>query len=304
MITPPYLLPGDTVGIIAPARKIDRSEISDFLALLESWGLSYAFGKNLFGDCNQYSGSDSERAADLRDMLADPKIKAIFAARGGYGSLRTLRLTDFSGFEKRPKWIAGFSDITAFHVYVNHYLNTESLHSLMPFNYRKGEPGAEEGAESLRKALFGEKLEYRFSSHPLNRMGAAGAEMTGGNLSILYSMNGTCFFPDLRGKILFIEDIDEYLYHIDRMMQNLLISGALNNLKGLVIGEFSDLKDNTVPFGRSYEEIISEAVKKFRFPVTFSCPSGHIKRNLTLIFGRQMQLSAEANRSTVSFSEK
>jgi muramoyltetrapeptide carboxypeptidase len=304
MITPPYLVPGDTIGIVAPARKVNLPELSAFITLLESWGLKYEFGRNLFGKKDQYSGSDEERAADFSEMLSAPKVKAIIAARGGYGSLRTLRHIDFSGFEKNPKWIAGFSDLTVFHCYVNNFLNTESLHCLMPLTYKPGNKESEESAESLRKALFGEILEYHFPSSGGNRKGTASAEIVGGNLSVLYSLNGTGFFPDLRGKILFIEDIDEYLYHIDRMMLNLLLSGSLNNIKGLIIGGFTDLKDNTISFGKNYDEIISEIVEKFKFPVAFSFPAGHQNENRTLIFGRQMQLSVEANHTSVTFLKK
>jgi muramoyltetrapeptide carboxypeptidase len=304
MITPPYLKPGDTVGIVAPARKISEEEISAFIILLESWGLNYKLGKNLFGDKDQYSGTDEERAADFSDMLSDPRIKCIIAARGGYGSLRTLRLIDFSNFEKKPKWIAGFSDITVFHAYANKYLNTESLHCIMPINFKPGNSEIEESFESLRKALFGERLEYVFPSFHANREGTVNGEIVGGNLSILYSLNGTGFFPDLRGKVLFIEDIDEYLYHIDRMMLNLLHSGSLNNIKALVIGGFTDIKDNTIPFGKDFHEIISEAVEKFKFPVVFSFPGGHQNSNKTLIFGRQIQLSTKAEHSRLSFLDK
>jgi len=304
MITAAYLKPGDMVGIVAPARKGSREDISAFIELLESWGLMYKFGKNLFGDKDQYSGTDEERAADFSDMLSDPSVRCIIAARGGYGSLRTLRHVDFSKFEKDPKWIAGFSDITVFHAYANKYLNTESLHCLMPVNYKPGIKEIEESAESLRKALFGEKLEYHFPSFHANREGTANAEIVGGNLSILYSLNGTGFFPELRGKILFIEDIDEYLYHIDRMMLNLLHSGSLNNIKALVVGGFTDIKDNTIPFGKDYSEIISEVVEKFKFPVVFSFPAGHQNSNMTLIFGRQMQLRADAEHSMFSFVNK
>jgi muramoyltetrapeptide carboxypeptidase len=304
MITPPYLISGDLVGIVAPARKVCREEIDDFVRLLDSWGLKYKFGRNLFGSENQYSGTDVERAADFQDMIDDPQVKAIIPARGGYGSLKALRLIDFSKFEKNPKWIAGFSDITAFHCYLSKYLNTESLHSLMPMTYKPGIREVDDSAESLRKALFGEKLEYDIPSVSFNRGGIESGELTGGNLSILYSLNGTAFFPDLRGKILFIEDIDEYLYHIDRMMLNLLLSGSLSNIKGLIVGGFTDLKDNAIPFGKKYEEIISEMVGKFKFPVAFSFPSGHQNDNKTLIFGRQMQLSVENNLTRVSFLKK
>ncbi len=304
MITPPYLIPGDTVGIVAPARKVSREEIDVFTKLLESWGLKCKFGRNLFGEKDQYSGTDEERAADFQDMLADPNIRAIIAARGGYGSLRTLRLIDFSKFDKDPKWVAGFSDITIFHSYVSKYLNTESIHCLMPINFVPGNREIEDSAESLRKALFGENLEYHIPSFSLNRDGYAVGELTGGNLSVLYSLNGTGFFPEMTGKILFIEDIDEYLYHLDRMMMNLLLSGSFHKIKALIIGGFTDLKDNTIPFGSKYEEIISGIVKKFNFPVAFSFPAGHQNTNMTLIFGRQMQLKVENDRTTVTFLKK
>jgi len=304
MITPPYLKSGDLVGIVAPARKVKPEDIADFISLLDSWGLKYKLGRNLFGSENQYSGTDEERASGFQDMLDDPQVKAIIPARGGYGSLRALRLIDFSKFEKNPKWITGFSDVTVFHCYLSKYLNTESLHSLMPLTYKPGIPEIEFSADSLRKALFGEKLEYEFPSDSSNRGGIASGELTGGNLSILYSLNGTGFYPDLRGKILFIEDIDEYLYHIDRMMLNFLLSGSLNNIKGLIVGGFTDLKDNAIPFGRKPEEIISEMVGKFKFPVAFSFPAGHQNDNRTLIFGRQMQLSVEDNLTKVTFQQK
>jgi len=304
MITPPYLKPGDTIGIVAPARKVRLAELSSFISLLESWGLKYKFGKNLFGEQDQYSGSDEERAADFTDMLADPQVNAIIAARGGYGSLRTLRLIDFSKFEKQPKWIAGFSDITIFHAYINKFLNTESLHCLMPLTYKPEDKESVESALSLKKALFGEKLEYSFPSFNGNREGQVKAELIGGNLSVLYSLNGTGFFPDMRAKILFIEDIDEYLYHIDRMMLNLLHSGYLNNLEALIIGGFTDIKDNQIPFGKDYSEIISEIVKKFKFPLAFSFPGGHQNSNSTLIFGREVQLSVEKNISILKFLNK
>jgi len=304
MITPGYLKKGDTVGIISPARKIREEEIASFLELLNSWGLKYRFGKNVFGEENQFSGNDSRRAADFQQMLDDPEIRAVIATRGGYGSLRTLRLMDFSRFENDPKWIIGFSDVTIFHSFINKYLNTESIHSLMPINYLPSERESVESADTLRKALFGEKLSYAFNTSPYNRKGIAEAELAGGNLSVLYSLSGTGFFPDLRNKILFIEDIDEYFYHIDRMMLNLLMNGSLNRIKGLIIGSFMDIKDNTISFGKTYEEIISEIVKKFSFPVAFSFPAGHQTKNLTLILGRKMQLRAEDNLCRVDFEEK
>ena len=303
MITPRYLSKGDTVGIVAPARKIRKEEISEFLKLLDSWGLRYYFGKNTFGDENQYSGSDEERASDFQDMLDDPKIRAVISARGGYGSLRTLRLLDFSKFEKDPKWIVGFSDITIFHSFINKYLNTESIHSLMPYNYNPEVKETVDSADTLKKALFGEKLDYTLTGSIFNKYGFAESELTGGNLSVLYSLSGTGFFPDVRGKIMFIEDVDEYLYHIDRMMLNLLMSGSLNKIKGLVVGAFTDIRDNQVPFGKNYEEIIADVIKKLSFPVAFSFPAGHQSENKTLIFGRKMQLRVEKDACSIVFEE-
>jgi len=304
MITPRYLSKGDSVGIVAPARRIKNDEISAFLKLIDSWGLKVRFGKNIFGEENQYSGSDEERAADIQDMLNDPKIRAIISARGGYGSLRTLRLLDFSKFENDPKWIVGFSDITIFHSFVNKYLNTESIHSLMPVNYNPEVKETIDSAKTLKQALFGEKLSYTFTGSAFNRNGISESELTGGNLSVLYSLSGTGFFPDVRGKILFIEDIDEYLYHIDRMMLNMLMSGSLNKIRGLVVGGFTDIRDNKIPFGKNYDEIIVEAVKKFSFPVAFSFPAGHQSENKALIFGRKMQLRVEDGVSSIVFEEK
>lgn len=304
MITPPYLKKGDKVGIIAPARKIKQEEVQDFTRLLESWGLKWKYGKYLFGASNQYSGTDEERAADFTAMLRDPEIRAIFTARGGYGSLRTLRFTDFSEFEKDPKWITGFSDITVFHSYINTFLNTESLHCMMPLNYIKSDLLSEKSAESIRKALFGEYLEYTFTSGLDSRAGEISAELTGGNLSVLYSLNGTGFFPDFKNKVIFLEDIDEYLYHIDRMMLNLLVSGSLRKIKGLIAGGFTGIKDNEIPFGKDCIEIISESVKDKSIPIAFSFPAGHQKENLALIFGRQVQLRVEKENSVLSFFRK
>ena len=293
MIIPKYLQPGDTIGIIAPARKISEKEIYPFYELISSWKLNYINGKHLFGEYNQYSGTDEERAADFQDMLENPEVRAIICARGGYGTIRILRHIDFSGFERDRKWLAGFSDITVLHSYFNNFLGTESLHSLMPLNYK---PGINDNAaESLRKALFGEKNDFSTELNKYNRYGCFTGEITGGNLSILSSLNGTNLFPDMKKKILFIEEVDEYLYHIDRMMQNFLYSGVFNKIGGLIVGAFSDLSDNDIPFGSNHYELIYETIEKYEFPVIFDFPSGHINNNMTLIFGREMQLMVDEN---------
>jgi muramoyltetrapeptide carboxypeptidase len=300
MIRPEYLKKGDTIGIIAPSRKINEEDISVFLNYVEKWGLKVKFGKHLFDSYNQFAGTDKSRAADLQEMIEDEGVKAVVCARGGYGTIRTLVQTDFSFFEKRPKWIAGFSDITVLHAYLGKFLNCESIHSLMPINFQSDEDTM--AIESFRKTLFGEELSYEFPFNHFNKEGEVSAEIVGGNLSILYSLNGTPYFPDVNNKILFIEDVDEYLYHIDRMMMNLMLSGVFNKIKGLVVGGFSRMNDNEIPFGKTAEQIIAEIIEKYDIPVAFSFPSGHISSNKTLIFGRQAVLRVGKGKSFLNFN--
>ena len=299
MITPPRLRKGDYIGIIAPARKVSKEEIHLFIEQIESWGLKWKAGRNLFGGYNQFSGTDEERAADLQDMILDKDVKAIIFARGGYGSFRTLQLTDFAAFEKNPKWITGFSDITVFHSYVNKFLGIETIHSMMPLNFK--EKADSESIESLRKALFGEQLNYQFESHPLNIIGECEAEIIGGNLSVICSLNGTVVFPELRRKILFIEDVDEYLYHIDRMIFNLSMSGSFNRAQAVIVGGFTDIHDNDIPFGKTYEEIIAESVRKYKIPLCFNFPAGHQLMNKAIIFGRKVKLNIEKDVTRLVF---
>lgn len=298
-MTPPYLKAGDTVGIVAPARKIDQSEIENFLKLLKEWGLKWRLGKNLLGKHFIFSGTDEERAADMQAMIGNEEIRAIFCARGGYGSVRTLQHVDFSSFERDPKWLIGYSDITVFHSYINKFTGVESLHGLMPFSLRKN--ADKESVRSLRSALFGENINYHLPPHELNIEGEAEGVLIGGNLSILNSLNGTILFPDLKNKILFIEEVDEYLYNIDRMMMNLSLSGVLNRIKALLVGNFTGIKDNEDPFGKNEYEIIHEISDHYNIPVCFNMPSGHDYRNKTLIFGRKLQLKVEENHSSLIF---
>lgn len=285
LIQPPYLKKGDTIGIIACARKISREEMDPVIEILKGWGLKVELGKNLFnGDC-QFSGTDAERAEDLQTMLNDASIKAVISARGGYGTMRIIDKIDFTAFQKNPKWLVGYSDITVLHSHI-HTLGIETLHATMPINFHKDA----EALETLRKALFGEKIKYEISSHPLNRIGIAEGELVGGNLSLLYALAGSVSDIDTTGKILFIEDLDEYLYHIDRMMMNLKRSGKLSHLAGLVVGGMSDMKDNAIPFGKTAEEIILDAVKEYNYPVCFHFPAGHIDKNLALYLGRKAKL--------------
>lgn len=296
MQQPEFLKKGDKIGIIAPARKVSMEEMLPAIEILNSWGLEVVLGKNLFCEENQFSGSDEQRAEDLQTMLNDSSIKAIISARGGYGTLRIIDKIDFSEFIKQPKWIIGYSDITVLHSHI-HTLGIATIHATMPINFTKNT----EATESLRKGLFGETITYNFQTHPLNKNteNNTEGEIIGGNLSLIYALATSVSDIDTKGKILFIEDLDEYLYHIDRMMLNLKRSGKLTDLKALVVGGMTDMKDNAIPFGKTAEEIILDAVKEYNYPVYFAFPAGHIDRNLALYFGKKAKLETG---STIQFS--
>jgi muramoyltetrapeptide carboxypeptidase len=290
LIQPPYLKKGDKIAILATARKISKEEIEPAIAILKSWGLEAVLGKNLFKADHQFSGTDEQRAADLQVMLDDTSIKAIISARGGYGTIRIIDKINFSKFKKHPKWVIGYSDITMLHSHI-HTIGIETIHATMPINFTKNK----EATETLRRVLFGEKISYEIKAHPLNRKGKANAELVGGNLSLLYALTGSASDIDTKGKILFIEDLDEYLYHIDRMMLNLKRSGKLKHLKGLIVGGMTDMKDNAIPFGKTAEEIILDAVKEYKYPVCFDFPAGHVDRNLALVLGKKVDLRVGKN---------
>src|ERR1035437_1378869 len=296
MTTPPYLKKGDKIGITAPARKISKEEIQFAADTFKKWGLEVVFGKNLFGSENQYSGSDEQRTEDMQKMLDDASIRAIISARGGYGTLRIIDKLDFKIFQEKPKWIIGYSDITVLHSHIHQNFEIETLQATMPINFHKDE----ESVETLKKVLFGETISYKINSHPLNRNGKAEGTLVGGNLSLLYALKGSKSGISTSGKILFIEDLDEYLYHIDRMMISLKRAGKLSHLAGLVVGGMTDMKDNTIPFGKTAEQIISDAVKEFDYPVCFGFPAGHAQKNLALPFGRRANLKVSGD-SNLSF---
>ena len=289
MIKPPSLNKGDTIGIVAPARKINFEELEFAIKTIESWGLKVKLGKNIFGSDYQFSGTDEERTADLQRMLDDTSVKAILCARGGYGTLRIIDFLDFTSFKKTPKWIIGYSDITVLHSHIHTNFEIETLHATMPINFSKDA----ESVETLRKCLFGEKLSYIFETHPLNKKGNAEGIIIGGNLSLIYALTGSCSDINTDNKILFIEDLDEYLYHIDRMMLNLKRSGKLKNLAALIVGGISDMKDNTIPFGKTAEEIIFDSVKEYNYPVCFNFPSGHTSKNFALPLGSKVKLQIQ-----------
>ncbi len=285
LIQPPHLKKGDKIAIVASARKIVLEELDAAIRIFNSWGLEVVLSKNLFKQNNQFSGTDVERAADLQSALDDDSIKAIISARGGYGTIRIIDKIDFSKFIKNPKWVIGYSDITVLHSHI-HTLGIQTLHATMPINFSKNE----EAVETLMKTLFAKEFAYEFDASVFNKKGVAEADVVGGNLSLLYALSGSVSDIDTKGKILFMEDLDEYLYHIDRMLLNLKRAGKLRHLAGLLVGGMTDMKDNTIPFGKTVEEIIIDAVKEYDFPVCFNFPAGHVDRNLALVLGKRMKL--------------
>lgn len=292
----PNLKFGDIIALVSTARKVSKEELNFAINILESWGLKTVFGKNLFEEEHQFSGSVEQRRQDLQEAIDDENVKAILFVRGGYGSIQVVDYVDWSGFQRNSKCIIGFSDITVFHSHIHQNFGAPTLHAAMPITFPKN---TESSLENLRKILFGEKIPYQIETHSLNRIGKANAEIVGGNLSIIYSLLGSNSQVNTDGKILFIEDLDEYLYHIDRMMQALKRSGMLKNLTGLIIGGMNDMNDNTIPFGKTAEEIISEVVSEYDFPVAFGFPAGHIDDNNPIVFGEKVKFEVTKKNTTV-----
>ncbi len=297
MITPPYLQKGDTVAIVATARKHIVKSMQPTIDLLKSWGLKVVISTTIGLEENQLAGTDEERAADLQKQLDNPSIKAIWCARGGYGTVRVVDLIDFTQFKKHPKWIVGFSDVTVLHNHLN-TMGYKSIHGIMPISLAKATP---EAIESLRLSLFGQPLQYAIDPHPMNRIGKASGELVGGNLSILYSLLGSPSAIDCKDKVLYIEDLDEYLYHIDRMMMNLKRNGCLDSLKGIIVGSMTEMKDNEIPWGKNALEIVQDVTKKYDIPMIFNFPAGHIHDNRALILGNTVTIDVTENCSTVVF---
>ncbi|NER12942.1 LD-carboxypeptidase [Leptobacterium flavescens] len=291
MKEPIYLREGDLIWITATARKISIESIQPAVELLKKWGLRVKIGNTIDLENDQYGGTDEERIKDFQEALDDPEVKAIWCAKGGYGTVRILDGLDFSGFIEHPKWIVGYSDITVLHSHINR-LRVQSLHATMPIDVPNLKPKA---LRSLKRALFGKKLKYEVKNSKYNRIGKARGELVGGNLSVLYSLLGSPTSIDTKGKILFLEDLDEYLYHIDRMLMNLKRNGYFEELKGLVIGGMTDMHDNTIPFGKNAKEIILDIVSSYDFPVAFNFPSGHVKGNRALILGREAELDVNTS---------
>lgn len=301
LTTPAYLQKGDMIAIVAPAGilKNRKHVIDKAKELAESWGLKVVIGKHVFTQANHFAGTDEQRCQDFQEALDNSQIKAIWSARGGYGSVRILDQLDFSKFKENPKWIIGYSDITAFHNHV-HNSGVETLHAMMGTSMQDDPVDIAETIETFRKALFGEELKYTIKSSKENRKGNAEGVLVGGNIAILASMLGSDSQLNTDGKILFIEEIGEYKYAIDRMLQSLKRAGYFNKVKGIIVGDMTKIRKNTTPWGSSIEELILDIVPN-DIPVLFGFPAGHEPDNRALIMGRTVKLSVADRLSSVSF---
>ena len=287
---PPYLQKGDTIGIVCPAGYMATEKVQTCINTLQEWGYQVKIGKTVGGDSQTYfSGTDEERLADFQQMLDDDEVKAVLCGRGGYGTGRLIDKIDFKKFSKQPKWIIGYSDITILHthLYSNYYIS--SLHSPMAGAFNDG-GYKNEYVLSLKNALEGKKIKYSVPVHEFNKKGQAIGELVGGNLSLMAHLTGTDSDIKTRGRILFIEDVGEYSYNIDRMLHQLKRSGKLSKLAGLIIGGFTDMKDTERPFGKTVYEIIRDIIKEYDYPVCYDFPVSHSDRNYTLKIGAGYKL--------------
>lgn len=301
LVKPPNLKKGDTIMILAPAGKIkDRTAIDAGIELANHWGLVVFFGNHLLSENNTFAGTDQERLSDLQKALDDPSIKAIWAARGGYGTVRIIDDLDFREFSENPKWIIGYSDITVLHNKL-HDLGYQSIHGQMPVTLELENPIQKESIESLYRALFGKKMQYKIPSSKFNRPGKSTGQLVGGNLSIVYSMLASDTNLNMEGKILFIEDVGEALYHIDRMMISLKRAGYFEGCKGIVVGDFKLKPNESNPFGKPLEEIVLEAAEGTDFPIIFDFPAGHLDDNRSLLLGSYIDINASQNRAKIKF---
>lgn len=302
---PPYLKPGDKIGISSPAGYITTEDIQPAVLQLKDWGLEPVIGSTIGKRDFTFGGTDEERRIDFQQLLNDHSIKAILCARGGYGIVRIIDQLDFSQFKKNPKWIIGFSDVTVLHNHVHRHCNVATIHSKMcnsfPADRSLAEPDQKKSIESIRQCLFNERIDYEIQVSTFNRTGIATAQLVGGNLKTIESLSGTASDISTRNKILFIEDTGEYLYSIDRMFWNLKRTGKLDQLKGLIVGGFKLKKDDEgEEFGKTLEQIVLEKVKDFNYPVCFGFPVGHQKLNLAIACGMVHRLEVSADKVSLT----
>lgn len=306
IVIPPSLVPGNTIAIVPTARAINQDEIRDGIALATSWGLKVRLGDGIGRKHFQQAGTEEERASDLQQAILDPEVKAVWCARGGYGTVHLLDKVDLSPLREKPKWIIGFSDVTVLHNAL-HRLGVASLHAQMPCAIGNKTDACR---DSIREALFHGRMEHAYTREPdrpstdlpANRPGKCEGPLVGGNLSVLYSQRGTPNDLDPAGKILFLEDLDELLYHMDRMTRNLMLGRWFHNAAGLIVGGMTEMrdKDPADPFGPSANVILQKAVEAFSYPVCYGFPAGHIGDNRALILGERATLNVTAKGASLS----
>jgi muramoyltetrapeptide carboxypeptidase len=298
-IQPEYLKPGDEVAIISPSFCIDENFIVEASVIFEKWGLRVRIGKNALRKNGPFAGSDQERLSDLQEMIDDSQIRAIISSRGGYGLSKIISRVDFSALRKNPKWFAGFSDITVLHLWLNEVCGIMSIHGEMPLNFNNPEKTSET-LISLKRSLFGDPEEIEWEGNFFRSKNITG-EVTGGNLSLIYSLNGTKAELSARGKILFIEEVGEYYYHIDRMLTSLKLAGKLDDLSALLIGGMNKIEEAKIPWGRSIEETIYDLVSEYTFPVYFNFPAGHVSDNRAFYIGKKARINVEGRKAVLTY---
>jgi len=296
-VLPKFLRQGDVVGIVSPSGIVEMEPIEKAIAMIESWGLKVKCGENVFCKSGIFAGTDEQRINDLNAMIHDEEVKAIFCSRGGYGAVRIVSDIDYAYLKAHPKWIVGFSDVTVLHSALQNH-GISSVHGVMPNSFAKTH---HHSLASLKNVLLGNHVEYSLPFHHCNIEGEASGILVGGNLSILFALRGTPFDLDFSNKILFIEDVGEKLYHLDRMLMNLELGGCLSKLKGMIVGGFSEMGEGSTPYGKMAEELIKSFVEKYSFPVIFDFKAGHIHENLALLFGQEMYMSSNQNECLLSF---
>ncbi len=304
LIHPPYLKAGDTVAIVAPSGilKNREREVRQAQALLKSWGLHTIVGKHVFKKANHFAGTDDERCEDMQQAMDDPSVSAIWCARGGYGTVRILDKLDYTKFKEYPKWIIGYSDITALHNQV-HNEGYQSMHALMCVSLTENLTEIKETVATFKEAIFGTPRSYQLEGSKYNKTGKSSGQLVGGNLTMLHTMLGSDTSIDTSGKILFIEEIGEYKYHIDRMLQSMKRAGYFTNCKGLIVGDMTKLRKNTTLWGTSIEQLILDALSEYDFPIAFNMPAGHEDDNRALVLGRIIDFSVTKEQSRISFQK-
>ncbi len=299
-IHPEYLKPGDEVAIVSPSFFIDENKLIEAVTFLGKWGLKVRVGKYAAMRNGPFAGTDEERLSDLQEMTSDPDIKAVFCSRGGYGVSRIISRIDFTPLKKNPKWYIGFSDITVLHHWLNEVCGIISIHGEMPLNYNN-EAKSSLTFSTLKDSLFGNPYKIEWEGSRLRENGASG-EVTGGNLSLIYSLSGTAAGLTTEGKILFIEEVGEYYYHIDRMITSLKLAGKLYGLSALIIGGMNKIEEAKVPWGRTIEETIADLVKEYDYPVFFNFPAGHVPDNRAFYIGRNAKISVTGRKATLEYT--